>query len=377
MLRAKSNAYFFTSPGTTMVEHAPSKLKSLLEAFISALQEAVGADVQELTYESLPKSEIDVVLRIRTGEESLLVPVELKQQLYPKDVRQAVWNLEGFRAKSGDSASVIPMVVADRLSPGAREELRLRGIGYFDTSGSLYLRRKHWLINIEKPHKFSRESRRNSLFTGAREKVIHGLLHSHGEWFTGAQLAASCETSEYSVSMVIQELEKREWIVTERDGREIRKKLTKPDLLLDEWANVWKKEKHKRTRWYRFCANPQHLLSSIELTINKTDLRDDWAFTGAIAANVVSPLLTNVDIAEVAIPPDSTEDFAKALDLKPAEKGFNVVLIERTGAAMLFRREYEHAWFSSAYIQYLDLLDGRGRNKELASQLRRDILRIR
>lgn len=358
-----------------MAEYS-QKLKSLLYAFISALKDATGADVVDLSYDERTHGEMDTVLKITSKGENWIIPVELKQQVYPRDVRQAVWNLDGFRARSKNGSSIVPMVIAERLSPGARDELKIRGIGYFDASGSLYLRHDRWLINIEKPHESVREPRGKALFTGAREKVIHALLEMKGEWFTGVQLADSCETSEYSVSMVIQELEKREWITTEREGREIRRRLVQPGLLLDAWAEAWQKEKQKRTRWYRFCANPKLLLTDIAWAAMQAKVQENWAFTGAIAANFVSPLLTSVDVAEVAVPPDSIDEFSKTLGLKPADKGFNVVLIERSGAALLFRREHEGAWFASPFIQYLDLLDGRGRNKELAAQLRTDILRI-
>lgn len=358
-----------------MVDHS-HKLKLLLHAFTLALKDATGAEAVDLTYDERIHGEIDVVLKLTAEGENWIIPVELKQQAYPRDMRQAVWNLDGFKARSKDGLPVVPMVVAERLSPGARDELKLRGIGYFDASGSLYLRHERWLINIEKPQQSVREPGARELFTGAREKVIHALLEMKGEWFSGAQLAGFCGTSEYTVSMVIQELEKREWITTAREGREIRRKLVKPGLLLDAWAQAWQKEKQKQTYWYRFCANPKLLLTDIAWAAMQEKVPGDWAFTGAIAANFVSPLLTSVDIAQVIVTPDSIDGFAQALGLKPADKGFNVVLIERSGAAMLFRREHEGAWFASPFIQYLDLLDGRGRNKELAAQLRADLLRV-
>jgi predicted metal-binding protein len=67
------------------------------------------------------------------------------------------------------------------------------------------------------------------------------------------------------------------------------------------------------------------------------------------------------------------------LKLKPAEKGPNVVLIERSGASWLFpdtHPERPGSKFVSRFIQYLDLLDGVGRNKELAREFRRAVLNI-
>ena len=72
--------------------------------------------------------------------------------------------------------------------------------------------------------------------------------------------------------------------------------------------------------------------------------------------------------------------WAEQAGLKPADKGFNVVLVEREGASLLFTQthpEMAGARFASRFIQYLDLLDGYGRNKELAVEFRCDALGMR
>ena len=70
---------------------------------------------------------------------------------------------------------------------------------------------------------------------------------------------------------------------------------------------------------------------------------------------------------------------AGAAGAKPAEKGANLVIVERSGASDLFRRSMpDHpAPLASPFIVYLDLLkDARGRNQELASQLRSTVLKV-
>lgn len=60
------------------------------------------------------------------------------------------------------------------------------------------------------------------------------------------------------------------------------------------------------------------------------------------------------------------------MKLKPAEKSANVTIIERSGAGMQFI-DFDadlQAYLASPFIIYMDLLDGRGRNKELAQYFR-------
>ncbi|MBZ9781099.1 hypothetical protein K9857_05985 [Pseudomonas sp. REP124] len=354
----------------------------LIEAFVESLQNATGTQILDRKYNVPgPDGDIDLLLRINSPDGPWDVAVEMKRVMYPRDVREAVWILDRYRCnaeRKSNEAAVVPMVLAEQLSSGAREDLKRRGVGYYDSSGSLYFRHNRWLINIErKPSTTSQKQRRVPLFTGAREMVVHALLQTRGEWFTGLELAETSQTSVFSVSSVLRELELREWIEADGKGRLQRRRLTKPGELLDAWADAWQKRKESRSRWYVFSSNPNQLLDKLSLNAKEAGEKD-WAFTGAIAANNLSPLLTQVDIAEVEIMPGTKESFAYALGLKPAEKGANVVLVERSGSSMLFRRHHPEfeGWFASEFIQYLDLQDGRGRNAELAAQLRQDILKV-
>ena len=116
----------------------------------------------------------------------------------------------------------------------------------------------------------------------------------------------------------------------------------------------------------------RHLLSTLTERIDTKQVDFPWAFTGTAAANVFAPLLTSTDSVELVVPPGYTEDMADILKLKPAKKGGNVTITERDGASLLFRQAHPEypAYFASPYILYLDLLDGRGRNKELAKHIR-------
>ena len=102
--------------------------------------------------------------------------------------------------------------------------------------------------------------------------------------------------------------------------------------------------------------------------------------TGAGAANAVVPHLTVVDRVSIVVPPGIGKAWAAALKLEPAEKGANVTFIERTGASLMFGDSHPDrpgSRFVSRFVMYLDLLDGVGRNKELASEFRSRALGLR
>jgi len=316
-------------------------------------------------------------LRVDSPREDLHLAVEILREGYPRDVRSAVWQLDEYRLASHQGTQIVPVVLAEHLSAGARETLRERNVAYFDASGSLYLRHGQWLIDIERAGKPASPRRVGSLFTGAREQVVHALLHSEQAWLNGQELAEAAQTSTYTVSLTMQELERLEWVESQGSGRRLRRRLVEPSRLLDAWSEAWRERKEARSRWYLYSANPNSLLPSVGKKLHDSEL-SAWAFTGTAAANVLAPLLTGVDTVELIIPAGHTDRYAEALALKQADKGSNLILVERSGASLLFRKERPDvcSWFASPFIQYLDLLDGRGRNKELAAHLREVVLKV-
>ncbi|MFG9108816.1 type IV toxin-antitoxin system AbiEi family antitoxin, partial [Pseudomonas aeruginosa] len=300
----------------------------------------------------------------------------IRKTVYPRDVREAVWRLENHKKQGKGREDSLFVLLAHHLSKGARLELKLRGIAFFDLQGALYIKHRRWLISLDAaPPPKETKTHGIDLFTGARESVVHAVLQTRGEWFNGIEIVESSRTSGYSVSLVLQELENLEWVQSQGRGRHRLRRLIAPGRLLDAWSCAWKENRKQNSRWYLFCQNPQMLLEELSLKVVELDIK--CTFTGAIVANRLSPLLTEVSTAEMIIYSSATE-VAECLGLKPAEKGSNVVLSERSGASELFQ-EYSAAtgtWSSSPFIQYLDLLDGRGRNAELAKQFRSDILKI-
>jgi hypothetical protein len=338
----------------------------------AALAEATGGQVvtRQADHRVGGGDQINLLLTLLAGDESADIAVQTLRHAYPRDIREAVWKLEEYKLASRQE-DLITLVAAESLSPGARELLRKRGIGYFERNGNLYLRWRQWLINVQRPEQASVRKEITALFTNSRERVVHALLVHRNEWLTGGQLAQMAHTSPYTCSMVLQELERREWCESNGVGRTLRRQLTKPRQLLDAWAEHWTKRKEQRGRWYFFAERPNLLLTQLKHQIDEAGVSFDWAFTGTAAANVYAPLLTSVDTAEIIVPPGHAEELPKILKLKPADKGANVTLVERDGASLLFRDvhpEYS-SYLASPFILYLDLLDGRGRNKELAQHV--------
>jgi hypothetical protein len=359
----------------------------LLDRFVAELEAATSMKLlrQELEV-PIPgdagSTRLDARLRLGLPTEGEVeLAVEVLRAGYPRDIRLAVLRLRDYQAARPDgTAPLESCVLADYLSPGSRKELARVGINYFDATGSMHFKHRTYLVlkDIEASKRPPRRALK--LFSGAREQVIHALLEhwrrtTGKEYISGTELAAKAQTSAYSVSLTMQELEREDWVETMGRGPSQRRRVRNPAGILDAWAADWTSRRERVTRWYTYAprGNPTDML------LSRLAGRQDWALTGAAAANAVVPHLTSIDRVQVIIPPGQAEAWGEELSLKQVDKGANVVFIERSGASLMFLDEHPErpgSRFASRFIQYLDLLDSYGRNKELAAEFRRRALKI-
>lgn len=212
----------------------------------------------------------------------------------------------------------------------------------------------------------------SSLFTPEREKVLHALLLGWTSWRTGTDLVAASGASPNTVSVLMRELERLDMVQSKGSGRSIQRQLHDPEQLLETWAQDWESRKQAKARWFAFSQIPA-ALGELLATRMGNDPAQPWAFTGQYAANSWSPLLTAVSGYDLIVPPGSTQEIAQRLDLKRADKGFNVTLHECSEFALQHRSQIEgrKGWFASPIVLYLELAQSGGRNRELAMELKR------
>lgn len=361
--------------------------ESLLHQFITSLGEVMGIKLvqQQLevpfnSKEGRRSLDAELTVQMPSGDESA-VAVEVLSAAYPRDVRLAAHRLGAYKAAHEGSEETLQFVIADHLSAGSRKALREAGINYYDSSGTLYFHHHTWLVDVERTSKERKPRRPSTLFTGAREQVIHALLMhwkaTEGrEFISGAELAIMAKTSTYTVSLAMQEMERQDWVESIGKGPTLRRRVRDAAGLLDAWVAAWQQRREIVTRWYTYAPGAGGV---VDLLLQRLADHDGWALTGAAAANTVVPHLTHVDRAEVIVPSGKSEAWARELKLSRAEKGSNVIFIEREGASLMFLDEHPErpgSRLASHFIQYLDLLDYYGRNKELAEEFRRRALNI-
>jgi len=215
---------------STLVEHA------LIEQLLEALRELPDVRAELARSEPAVQAEgrIDAKIDLHVAGQSIVLLLEAKKSVYPRDVRQALWQLKSLQ--HGCYADVQHLLIAESLSPGAKELLRAERIGYFDSGGSLFLPAAGAYIYIDKPAPKTLEKSVRSLFSGRRAQVLYALLVNHEAWFGVTEVAERAQVAPSTASDVLSELERFDWLVSRGQGPSKERQLREPCALLDAWA---------------------------------------------------------------------------------------------------------------------------------------------
>jgi hypothetical protein len=318
----------------------------------------------------------DARIDLQIGGKSFNLLIQAKKAVYPRDVRQVLWQLRDFsRSKpagqSGDEA--LSLLLAESLSPGAKELLRDERVGYYDSGGSLFLPAHGAYLYIDKPPPKALSKSMRSLFSGRRAQVLHTLLVHHLDWFGGKELAEQALVSPATASQVLTELERFDWLVSRGQGPSKERHLREPAALLDAWAKqITSIRPLALRRYYVPAMKADMLLEQIGQVFAAHDV--GYAISHEAAAQRYAPFLSSVSQVRCRLLIGSAADAAiGALGARVVNEGANLAIIEvRSPGELLFREQVGGIWLASPIQVYLDLLRGEGRAKEMAEHLRKE-----
>lgn len=325
----------------------------------------------------LADSGIDFAVAAVINEKPVRFLVQAKNTLFPRDVRAVFWKFRSFpnkpTATALDSAPVIPMLAAVAISDGAKELLQRERIGYFERGGSLFLAGENLFVLIDKPATKTSRKIDRPLFSGNRSSVIHALLLNPEKWFSTNELARLVHVSPSTASVVLSELQKRDLVDVQGKGPKKVRKLSRPGILLDEWAKQTAlRPKPIIRRYYVPLIKPEELMKRINHVC--VENQTAYVITHEWAAQLYSPFLSNISQVKCRIFPNvPVALIAGELNARQVEEGSNWGVIESESIRdMEFAQEIGEVRVQSPILVYLDLWSGEGRSRELAEHLRQE-----
>ncbi|MBS3961205.1 MAG: hypothetical protein KGZ61_05140 [Sandarakinorhabdus sp.] len=322
-----------------------------------------------------PDRGLDAAVDLHVAGKSLTVLVEAKKAVYPRDVRQVIWQIrDTSRAWAGNNlGDVVSLIAAESISPGAKELLRSEGVGYYDSGGSLYLPAPGIYLYIDKPPPKTLVKSIRSLFSGRRAQVLHALLVHHQTWFGVTELAQLAQVSPATTSQVVTELERFDWLEARGQGPSKERHLRESAALLDAWV---KQVKADRTpvlrRYYVPATKPDTLPMQVAVALEGRGV--DYAISHEAAAQRLAPFLSSVPQVRLRLLSGQAADTALSdLGARLVSEGANLALIETKSAGeLLFCERQDGLWLASPIQIYLDLIRGERRSKEMAEHFRKE-----
>ena len=351
---------------STLAKHA------LTDQLLDSLRELpdVHAELMQSAPAAQASGRVNAKIDLHIAGRSIVLLLEAKKSVYPRDVRQMLWQWKS--PQPGHHADVQHLLIAESLSPGAKELLRAERIGYFDSGGSLFLPAPGAYVYIDKPPPKTWERSVRSLFTGRRARVLYALLLDHDAWFGVTEVAARAQVAPSTASDVLGELERFDWLVSRGQGPSKERHLKEPGALLDAWAKQLATQDPPALRRYFVPGlKPDALIERLNQLFEAH--RVTYVVSYEAAAQRYSPFMSGISQVRVRLQPSASAETAMAeLGARIVNEGANLAIIETSADELLFRKSVDGVWLASPVQVYLDLLSGEGRAKEMAEHLRRE-----
>ena len=351
--------------------------RQLLDQFLEALRELPDVQVElglRQQYEG-PDRGYDACVDLWVSGKPVTLQIEVKKSLYPRDVRQNLWQLEDYasrRPQSEKGGQTSYCLVAESISPGAKHLMRDKRVGYYDSGGSMFLPAKDIYVYVDKPPPKTLSRTIRSLFSGRRSRVLHALLMRPGEWIGVKELAELAFVSPATASQVLKELERFDWVDTRGLGPTKKRFLREPGALLDEWTKQLELMRPPVIkRYYVPSVHVEGLLLKFDKVCDK--YKAEYAITHEAAAQWYAPFLSTFSQVRCRMVVGGPADAVlEELDAHKVNHGANLTVIAVKSSDELLFREHKHGtWLASPVQVYLDLIQSEGRAKEMAEHLRK------
>ena len=350
----------------------------LLDGLLEALRELPDAQAEVSGVEQPGGRDRghDAQVDLRVGGKAVTLLIEMKKDVYPRDVRQLLWQLSDSARRwphPEEEREAAFFLMAQSISPGAKELLRNERVGYYDSGGSLFLPAGNIYVYVDKPPPKSLSRSIRSVFSGRRAQVLHAVLLRNREWFGVKDIANQARVSPATASQVLTELEKFEWVVSRGQGPGKERHLQEPSALLDTWVNQQAVMRPLSMRRYFVpAARGEGLVEKFAEVCAAS--KAEYAITHEAAGQRYAPFLSTVSQVRCRLLDGPAANRALgALDARVVGQGANLAVIEvKSTGELLFRESVNGIWLACAVQVYLDLMRSEGRAREMAKHLRQE-----
>lgn len=305
---------------------------------------------------------VDLAVDVRAGRTRALLLLEVKSSGEP---RLALAACAQLRRTTREVRGAYPVFCAPFVTESSRRLLVEEGVGYLDLSGNAHLRFGSVLIDrVGASPPIPKRRGVKELLAPKATRVLRALLLDPGRPAGLTEIARRCRMSPAGVFLVARLLEDKGFVERDRERRVV---LTRPRELLALWAQSWSIERNGVARYFSLARFPEELIDQIGALARREGL--PYALTLHAGASLVAPFVRFNDVWFYA--PGDPLPWVEGLELKPAEAGANVFLMEPYDEGALDgARQVRGKTVVSDVQLYVDLYNFPARGREQAEALR-------
>jgi hypothetical protein len=218
--------------------------------------------------------------------------------------------------------NLVPILIAEYISPERREYCKNKGVYYLDLSGNVFI--NHESIYIERigfPNSHPEKRKGRGVFSDKASLILRAALKDIKRPWGVRELAGSLGLNPGFISRLSEELEKRNYI-SRKDSKLIFKD---PESILTDWVREYDYRKNKELRYFCLGKGPDEVIEKIR-RLNIPG-RLVYAFGFHSGANLISPYAVYNDLHIYIQNEEDIGWFADKLKLRQVEEGANMIFL--------------------------------------------------
>lgn len=284
--------------------------------------------------------------------------------VYPRDARELAW-----RAMAARKEGLIPVVVAEIVSEGARDFLRDQGIGYSDAGGSLCIPEKGSYILVDKAPPKREKRIIKGVLSGKTSLAAHVLMAASTP-MSGVEIAEATGLSVGGVAAAVDKLERMGWLSTTSEGARKLRSISDRRGLLDRWQLARQTEGPVEKQKFYVPNTPSagDLAARVQTAAEAGGFAC-W-FSGIFGSQLHTPYLSSISQVICRVRRDDIPRLAEALGARSVGEGWNLAMIPSDlPDTDTFRGPIGDLTVASPLVCWIDTVAEGGRAKELAAHL--------
>lgn len=309
-------------------------------------------------------------VRIRLPDAELVVRPVSAGHGRPQEARDAV-----MRIRQGDLRLAAVALVARHFTTGALELLNRERLNYLDDCRFVFRSDVPFVaIDRHRPCGQAQKTAREPSLGGRIGIAVQEMLLEDVEWWGVTELADAAKVAPGTAQAAMKRLDALDLVDVEGSGPNKRRRLRDRGAVLDAWTPRARRERQRLVATFVLGQGPIDLARQVSQRLAQGQIAH--AVTGACAALLVAPHVTDVRTCEVWVDPATSESLITgALGTTPVETGGNVVVLQaKTDAPLFAATEVDGAVVANPLRLYADLLEDPRRGEEQATFLRETVL---